>query len=63
MPNSLILTIGHALLILFHPDFYVTVFTLCKQQRDFANASHSKSAKSAVIPAAYGIFSSEDSCL
>ena len=37
------------------------LFTLRKQQRDFADASHSKSAKSVTTTVSYDIFSSENS--
>ena len=36
---------------------------MCAQQRDFADATHSKSAKSAAFNTSYGIFSSENSYL
>ena len=39
----------------------VAVHLYCSQQRDFADASHSKSAKSAARAVSYGIFSSENS--
>ena len=35
----------------------------CAQQRDFADATHSKSAKSAAGTVSYGIFSSKNSYL
>ena len=45
----------------FYRVIDVAAYTLCKQQRDFADASHSKSAKSAATTESYGIFSSENS--
>jgi hypothetical protein len=42
-------------------DIFVAVHLYCSQQRDFADASHSKSAKSAARAVSYGIFSSENS--
>ena len=42
-------------------DIFVAVHLYRSQQRDFADASHSKSAKSATRAVSYGIFSSENS--
>ena len=43
--------------------FLVPVYTSCKLEQDFADAPHSKSAKSAATTVSYGIFSSENSYL
>ena len=37
------------------------LFTHCANSNDFANASHSKLAKSTATTVSYGIFSSENS--
>ena len=41
----------------------VTVHSYLVPVTDFADASHSKSAKSATTTVSYGIFSSENACL
>ena len=42
---------------------FVTVHSYLVPVTDFADASHSKSAKSATTTVSYGIFSSENACL
>ena len=42
---------------------FVTVHSYLVPVTDFADASHSKSAKSAATTVSYGIFSSENACL
>ncbi len=46
-----------------HHAYRVTVHSYLVPVTDFADASHSKSAKSAATTVSYGIFSSENACL
>ena len=47
----------------FPDHLIVTVHSYFVPVTDFADASHSKSAKSAATTVSYGIFSSENACL
>ena len=47
----------------FPDHLIVTVHSYLVPVTDFADASHSKSAKSAATTVSYGIFSSENACL
>ena len=57
--------IWSGLWLMFLPvrGIFVTVHSYLVPVTDFADASHSKSAKSAATTVSYGIFSSENACL
>ena len=54
---------GKSALMIYDKHANVTVHSYLVPVTDFADASHSKSAKSAATTVSYGIFSSENACL